>query len=143
MRRFPSGQEGGHKEPAEGITPAKDKVADSSLMPLIEATLYHEDPRTWYYALMDYGARLKKSTANPNRRSLHYSRQSKFQGSLRQARGAIVRSLTQTQGKALCLKDIEGESGIELYRLESAAESLVAEGMVCRQGDLYCINENR
>lgn len=140
---FPSGQEGGHKEPAEGITPAKDKVADSSLMPLIEATLYHEDPRTWYYALMDYGARLKKSTANPNRRSLHYSRQSKFQGSLRQARGAIVRSLTQTQGNALCLKDIEGESGIELYRLESAAESLVAEGMVCRQGDLYCINENR
>lgn len=140
---FPSGQEGGHKEPAEGIMPAKDKVADSSLMPLIEATLYHEDPRTWYYALMDYGARLKKSTANPNRRSLHYSRQSKFQGSLRQARGAIVRSLTQTQGKALCLKDIEGESGIELYRLESAAESLVAEGMVCRQGDLYCINENR
>ena len=140
---FPSGQEGDHKEPAEGITPTKDKVADSSLMPLIEATLYHENPRTWYYALMDYGARLKKSTANPNRRSLHYSRQSKFQGSLRQARGAIVRSLTQTQGKALCLKDIEGESGIELYRLESAAESLVAEGMVCRQGDLYCINENR
>ena len=140
---FPSGQEGGYKEPAEGITPAKDKVADSSLMPLIEATLYHEDPRTWYYALMDYGSQLKKSTANPNRRSLHYSRQSKFQGSLRQARGAIVRSLAQTQGNALSLKEIEGESGIELYRLESAAESLVAEGMVCRQGDLYCINENR
>lgn len=140
---FPAGKEGDHKEPAEGITPAKDKVADSSLMPLIEATLYHEDPRTWYYALMDYGSQLKKSTANPNRRSLHYSRQSKFQGSLRQARGAIVRSLAQTQGNALSLKEIEGESGIELYRLESAAESLVAEGMVCRQGDLYCINENR
>lgn len=140
---FPSEQEGGHKEPAEGITPAKDKVADSSLMPLIEATLYHEDPRTWYYALMDYGAQLKKSTANPNRRSLHYSRQSKFQGSLRQARGAIVKSLAQTQGNILSLKEIEGESGIELYRLESAVESLVAEGMVCRQGDLYCINENR
>lgn len=140
---FPSEQEGGHKEPAEGITSAKDKVADSSLMPLIEATLYHEDPRSWYYALMDYGARLKKSTANPNRRSLHYSRQSKFQGSLRQARGAIVKSLAQTQGNILSLKEIEGESGIELYRLESAAESLVSEGMICRQGDLYCINENR
>ncbi|MEE0133660.1 MAG: A/G-specific adenine glycosylase [Treponema sp.] len=140
---FPSEQEGGHKDSAEGITPAKDKVADSSLMPLIEVTLYHEDPRSWYYALMDYGARLKKSTANPNRRSLHYSRQSKFQGSLRQARGAIVKSLAQTQGNILSLKEIEGESGIELYRLESAAESLVAEGMICRQGDLYCINENR
>lgn len=138
---FPSGQEGDHKEADEASHPVK--VADSSLMPLIEVTLYHEDPRSWYYALMDYGARLKKSTANPNRRSLHYSRQSKFQGSLRQARGAIVRSLAQTQGNILSLKEIEGESGIELYRLESAAESLVAEGMICRQGDLYCINENR
>lgn len=138
---FPSGQEGGHKEADEASHPVK--VADSSLMPLIEVTLYHEDPRSWYYALMDYGARLKKSTANPNRRSLHYSRQSKFQGSLRQARGAIVKSLAQTQGNILSLKEIEGESGIELYRLESAAESLVAEGMICRQGDLYCINENR
>ncbi len=138
---FPSGQEGSHKEADEASHPVK--VADSSLMPLIEVTLYHEDPRTWYYALMDYGARLKKSTANPNRRSLHYSRQSKFQGSLRQARGAIVKSLAQTQGNILSLKEIEGESGIELYSLESAAESLVAEGMICRQGDLYCINENR
>lgn len=138
---FPSEQEGGHKEADEASHPVK--VADSSLMPLIEATLYHEDPRSWYYALMDYGARLKKSTANPNRRSLHYSRQSKFQGSLRQARGAIVKSLAQTQGNILSLKEIEGESGIELYRLESAVESLVAEGMICRQGDLYCINENR
>ncbi len=139
---FSSKRIGSYKDD-EGITPAKDKVADSRLMPLIEATLYHENPRIWYYALMDYGARLKKSTANPNRRSLHYSRQSKFQGSLRQARGAIVKSLAQTQGNILSLKEIEGESGIELYRLESAAESLVAEGMICRQGDLYCINENR
>ena len=138
---FPTEQEGGHKEADEASHPVK--VADSSLMPLIEVTLYHEDPRSWYYALMDYGARLKKSTANPNRRSLHYSRQSKFQGSLRQARGAIVKSLAQTQGNILSLKEIEGGSGIELYRLEAAAESLVAEGMICRQGDLYCINENR
>ena len=140
---FPVGQEGCHEGTAGGPGPAKDKVPDSSLMPLIEATLYHQDPRTWYYALMDYGARLKKSTANPNRRSLHYSRQSRFEGSLRQARGAIVKSLAQTQGNTLSLKEIEGESGIELYRLESAAESLVAEGMICRQGDLYCINGNR
>lgn len=139
----PPGQGEGHNKSAEDAIPVKDKVADSRLMPLIEATLYHENPRTWYYALMDYGARLKKTTVNPNRNSLHYSRQSKFQGSLRQARGAIVKSLTQTQGNILSLKEIEGESGIELYRLESAAESLVAEGMICRQGDLYCINENR
>lgn len=123
--------------------PDQEKVSDAQLMPLIQATVYHQDPRRWYYALMDYGAALKKSTANPNRQSRHYSRQSRFEGSLRQARGAIVKSLAQTQGNTLSLKEIEGESGIELYRLESAAESLVAEGMICRQGDLYCINGNR
>lgn len=136
---FPSEQEGGHKEPAEGITPAKDKVADSSLMPLIEATVYHQDPRRWYYALMDYGAQLKKSTANPNRQSRHYSRQSRFEGSLRQARGAIVRSLSRGGNTPLSLEEMARLEGLPLERIQAAAERLVAEGMVCRRGDLYCI----
>ena len=118
------------------------KVADSSLMPLVEATLYRQDPRRWYYALMDYGARLKKITANPSRLSRHYSRQSKFEGSLRQARGAIVRILANSGNNPLSLKVIEDESGIGLCRLQEAVESLVAEGMVSRlQGAVYAIAE--
>ena len=121
----------------------QEKVSDSQLMPLIQATVYHQDPRRWYYALMDYGAQLKKSTANPNRRSLHYSRQSRFEGSLRQARGAIVRSLSRGGNTPLSLEEMARLEGLPLERIQAAAERLVAEGMVCRQGDLYCINENR
>ena len=121
----------------------QEKVSDSQLMPLIQATVYHQDPRRWYYALMDYGARLKKSTANPNRQSRHYSRQSRFEGSLRQARGAIVRSLSRGGNTPLSLEEMARLEGLPLERIQAAAESLVAEGMVCRQGDLYCINENR
>jgi A/G-specific adenine glycosylase len=65
----------------------------------VEETLPDEGCRDWYYALMDYGAALKRSVENPNRRSKHYARQSRFEGSPRQARGAIVRALT-AHGKA-------------------------------------------
>ena len=117
------------------------KVADSQLMPLIQATLYQQDPRLWYYALMDYGARLKKSITNPNRRSCHYLRQSRFEGSLRQARGAIVRSLARGGNNPLTLEEVARLESLPLYRIQAAAECLVVEGMIRRQGDLYCIGE--
>lgn len=52
-----------------------------------------DTPRAWYYALLDYGAYLKKALPNPSRRSAGYSRQSKFEGSRRQKRAHIVRML--------------------------------------------------
>ena len=123
--------------------PDQEKVSDAQLMPLIQATVYHQDPRRWYYALMDYGARLKKSTANPNRQSRHYSRQSRFEGSLRQARGAIVRQLSLGGNRPQALEDLAAGAGIDLYRMQEAAESLVSEGMIMQRGNLYCINEQR
>lgn len=71
-------------------------VHDREIFPLIEATLDRENPRQWYYALMDYGVMLKKKLVNPSRRSKHHTKQSKFEGSDRQIRGAIIRLLTTT-----------------------------------------------
>lgn len=73
----------------------KVDVTDKELMPLIEQTLDKNNPRHWYYALMDYGTILKKNVINPNRKSKHYTVQSKFVGSDRRVRGAIIRQLTQ------------------------------------------------
>ena len=53
-------------------------------MPLIKETLHEKDPRSWYYALMDYGVMLKKKAKNPSKKSAHYTIQSKFEGSDRQ-----------------------------------------------------------
>lgn len=39
-----------------------------------------DTPRSWYYALLDYGAYLKKTLPNPSRRSAAYTRQSRFEG---------------------------------------------------------------
>ena len=61
--------------------PEEKDVPDSKLYPLIEESLDRDNPRDWYYALMDYGADLKKKVGNPNRKSRHYAKQSKFEGS--------------------------------------------------------------
>ena len=70
-------------------------VHDKEIMPLVYDTLDKENPREWYYALMDYGVMLKKSFKNPSRKSAHHTIQSKFEGSDRQIRGKILKFLTQ------------------------------------------------
>lgn len=117
----------------------QEKVTDKELLPLIEQTVDRNNPRRWYYGLMDYGAQLKKKTVNPGRLSAHYTKQSKFEGSLRQARGAILRQLTRLENNALDLSFIEKEEHIDYQRLKKAAESLVAENMLCKEEEKYFI----
>jgi len=73
----------------------RDNVHDNELLPLVAATVDRHNPREWYYALMDYGVYLKKLHTNPSRKSKHHVVQSKFEGSDRQIRGMIVRTVLQ------------------------------------------------
>ncbi len=75
--------------------PKSKKVPDAKLLPLIEKYMDRENPRGWYNALMDYGAMLKATVPNPSRKSKHHTKQSKFNGSMRQVRGAIIRLYTE------------------------------------------------
>lgn len=118
--------------------PDGEDIPDTALLELIQETLYTEDPRLWYYALMDYGAVLKKKTVNPNRKSRHYTTQSKFEGSHRQARGSIIRFLSVH--KEARLNAIAQNDTVSLDRLEKAAQALVAEGFVCESLGVYRIN---
>ncbi|MDR0494381.1 MAG: A/G-specific adenine glycosylase [Treponema sp.] len=120
--------------------PDKNDVKDSEIYPILESALYKKDPRTWYYALMDYGASLKKLTENPNRRSAHYSRQSPFIGSFRQARGKVIKALAslgasnaEELGIACCLEDEK------LYRV---LERLEKESLVAEKGGIYRIRND-
>jgi A/G-specific adenine glycosylase len=78
--------------------PGREDVADTEILPLVSATLDREDPRTWYYALMDYGSRLKKTFPNPSRRSRHHRPQSAFEGSRRQLRAHVLRLFLKGAG---------------------------------------------
>lgn len=71
----------------------RTSVTDKALLPLIEQAAEDQDPRTWHWALMDYGSYLKRSGVRNNSQSKHYTKQSKFEGSLRQVRGEILRQL--------------------------------------------------
>jgi A/G-specific adenine glycosylase len=68
-------------------------VPDKVLEPLIVETCPEEDPATWYYALLDYGAYLKKTVPNPSRRSAGHTTQSRFEGSRRQKRAWLLRAV--------------------------------------------------
>lgn len=108
--------------------PGASTVGDKELLPLIEQTIWKNNPREWYAALMDYGSHLKKILPNPSRKSKTYSKQSKFEGSPRQVRGAIIRALTLQShlNKAELKSKITGN----LQHFDQALEQLVTEGMV-------------
>ena len=71
------------------------RMTDAELLPVVEELLKKSKmrPREFYAALMDYGAHLKKQGVKLNSYSKHYVKQSKFEGSARQLRGAILREL--------------------------------------------------
>jgi len=75
--------------------PRRGGIPDTDLVPLIEQTLDRKNPRRWYWALMDYGSALKRTVPNPNRRSAHHAKQSRFEGSLRQLRGLLLRGIAK------------------------------------------------
>ncbi len=101
------------------------KVDDRLICVYVGKTAKGQDPRTWYSALMDYGAFLKKTNLNPSRRSKHHVKQSKFEGSLRQVRGSIIRTLSEGEP----LHHLYGEEGFK-----KALAALAREGMIEKRG---------
>ena len=117
--------------------PHRDDVRDSEVFPVLEAALDTNDPRTWYYALMDYGATLKKLTKNPGRRSAHYTRQSPFIGSFRQARGAVIRTLV-SMGPCNA-EELHIASGLQEEKLYRVLDRLKNESLVSEMAGIYRI----
>jgi A/G-specific adenine glycosylase len=85
---------------------------------------------------MDYGSYLKKTYPNPSRRSKHHARQSRFEGSLRQARGVILRRLLQGPLSQKALLKVEVEQS---YRMELALKDLEREGLIQKKGNAWVI----
>lgn len=110
----------------------QERVPDRQLEAVAASLLDHDDPRTWYYALMDYGAWLKKRKPNPARKAAAYARQSRFEGSVRQARGALLRALAG-RGPA-SIEFLAAEAGVDYDRAATAAAGLVRDGLVKQEG---------
>jgi A/G-specific adenine glycosylase len=117
----------------------RDGVRDSEIFPIAELALDRDDPRSWAYALMDYGAFLRERPVDPNRRSASYSRQAPFEGSNRQIRGRVLAALIE-----------KGELGadelsllpFERERIALCTDELVGEGMIAEQEGRYFISRH-
>lgn len=112
----------------------EDKVLDADIHLLVEQTLDKENPREWYWALMDYGTHLKAAAGNSGRRSKHYVKQSAFEGSRRQLRGKVIRIL---QTGPLTKKELDADLADE--RLDGVLEDLVSESMIRKVNDMYSL----
>lgn len=104
------------------LFPDAEDVPDSAVRPLVEACVPDRDVRGWYYALLDYGVWLKKTVPNPSRRSRTHARQSRFEGSRRQKRAALVRLLLEAR-----------EAGLPGLSLDDAASSLASQELAARR----------
>jgi A/G-specific adenine glycosylase len=109
----------------------RQAVSDREILDLIAKTL-PDQPRLWYWALMDYGTHLKQTIGNLNALSKHYAKQSPFVGSKRQIRGQVLRLLAERPLPAKALK-----TEIPDGRLQTVLQDLTAEGFIVKTARCY------
>jgi A/G-specific adenine glycosylase len=114
-------------------------VTDREILPLVEQSLDTTNPRVWYWALMDFGSALKKTVPNPNKRSAHYAKQSKFVGSDREIRGMILKAFVQRprQNFNTLVTKIPDEPG----RIKRIIDNLVKEGFLSMDRETLAIRD--
>lgn len=117
--------------------PRRSDVEDSELVEILTAVLPKGRAREWYSALMDYGAELKRSGVRVNGKSRHYVKQARFTGSMREARGAILRELSKGPQTDTRLSGLLGKE--RRAQLRAALAALAGEGLVRRTRTHYAL----
>ncbi len=112
----------------------QQNVSDSDIRSIVADTIDTESPRTFYWALMDYGSYLKQNVGNLNTVSASYKKQSTFHGSKRQIRGTVIRELSKDSRSYEQLQEI-----IHDERLDAVLADLQAEDLVRKQSNYYSL----
>ena len=115
----------------------ESSIKDTEILPLVEQTLDTSNPRRWYYALMDYGAALKREGQNPNRRSAHYQKQAPFEDSNRQIRGMILKALIMKSN--VSEREIVRRLKMNPERVRRNLIQLQKEGFIEKRGNRFTI----
>lgn len=102
-------------------------VADTDILEKLDATMWRESPREFYWAVMDYGSWLKRSGVCNTAASKHYRKQSPLVGSVREVRGQIIRQLTKGE---LRLDELEALVDPGDGRFATAYTQLIAERLI-------------
>ncbi len=108
------------------------KVDDKKIQRLVLETMDKNNPREWYWALMDYGSLIKKQYRKINHVSTAYRKQSPFVGSKRQLRGRVLRALNASPLTATQL-----QSEIEDGRLREVLGELQRENLISKTNNRF------
>lgn len=115
------------------------KVTDAEIEAVLVRVLPKGKARDWYSALMDYGSYLKRTGISHNARSTTHVKQSKFAGSMREARGAILRCLASgpcTEGRISALLGSQRKD-----QVREATQALVKEGLIRKSGRSFRLSD--
>lgn len=115
------------------------KYSDAEIEKILIQVLPKGKSREWYSALMDYGAYLKRSCISHNAKSKAYVKQSKFSGSLREARGAILRELAKGPQKEARLAGLLGDD--RTAQVRTALAALIAEHLVAKKRSGFALSD--
>lgn len=107
-------------------------ISDQAVRDMLALTLDTQEPRVFYWALMDYGSYLKKAVGNLSRSSKSYAKQTSFHGSRRQIRGQVIRLLLERPHML-----IELGYTINDERLTAVLADLEAEQLIVREQSYY------
>jgi A/G-specific adenine glycosylase len=119
--------------------PKKESVDDSEIQSILKRALPSGNAREWYSALMDYGSHLKRSGVRINAKSKTYTKQSKFSGSDREARGAILKALAKAPSTSARLYSLLGDSREK--QLRAQLEKLIQEGFIQKKARTYQLSQ--
>ncbi len=108
--------------------PRKKKVSDADIEKILIRARPLGRAREWNSALMDYGSYLKRTGVRTNHRVKGYAKQAAFDGSFRQARGAILRALAKGSRPSAFLTMLLGREREE--QMKGALASLMKDGLI-------------
>ncbi len=120
--------------------PDRENIHDADIIPLIEKTMDRKKPCDWYNGLMDFGTVLKSMFKNPARKSRHYTKQSRFEGSNRQVRSRILKYILE-RGKA-GIRDIADNVPAPGKQLRKNLIEMVKEGFIMERSGQYIIKDS-
>lgn len=107
-------------------------VSDAAIRAAVTKTLDRQNPRVFYWSLMDYGSYLKQTVGNMSQASKAYVKQSKFAGSVRQIRGQVLRVLAAgALTEAALLDELRDD------RAAVILAGLASEGLIRKVNDRY------
>jgi A/G-specific adenine glycosylase len=116
----------------------KIPVSDAEIAPFVTQTLPLKRSREWYYALMDYGAHLKKTKKTNNSQHAIFKKQKPFKGSLREVRGAVMRLLLLKK-TGIPLQSLVSGTTFPKDNIQKVLIALVKEGLVKKKGLVYSL----